>query len=860
MTAVARATAQAATASNSADNDISLSALLQALAVGVRSVAALGSEDYDYLHSFPEVAHAIDLAQEELTRVMQDILMKDDLTDLDEWEHAADLCDTLVEQAEAYLSQTQVAHIGTVSKTLQQKYTSAYGRLMEGLVDMTKPQLALQIPTVDTTREALFVPKITIKYHAMTPLDLTPRDGRPMDTKYSGNVEEYMDMTNVIGPLQHVPHPYRTEILALEYSDARWNPPTDRPKVHVVEDLKGTWIDAEKQLQSLVGTIAANSITTIAVDLEAHNYRSFAGMVCLMQLSFKNQQGTICDYLIDTLKLWNCLSKHLSPIFANPDICKVMHGADSDVGWLQRDFGIYVVNLWDTGRAARVLKLPSAGYAHLLDSFAGIQADKTHQLSDWRQRPLPDAMHQYAVMDTHYLLDIAEMLKYDVEHHSSPEVTMERVWEASKLVCLIRYDKELFRPNGYKSLISNNKKTQSNLTEHQELVLKELYDWRDATARECDESAQYVCSNQALLRLALSCPKNVASLQTMFHPMPPLLLQFAQDVLDIIQQAAQIMSAPRSAFFKPAERSAGILSPVLGTEALYKQAGWMTPSHIMGAATSTDDDEEDSESRKLLLVDPANKEYQSGTGTSHSLELKDVPKGDPTASTKAQMIRSTLTQQDMFGLISPANTEMENDDEDDVDSEPDDEEFEIPKSMREIYKISNRNRRNKNAPSPTNIDRVVGDTLPVDTLEGAEAALGNYFTNKRQRAKDDDQNDASLMQEIGWLESKEEMDTLLLEQVQDEPADSERGTPTSDKPFDYSTSGTLGVYHSTAPANPFFSGAAVSGPVSQVRGGRGANDKRRMSGGRGGRGGRGRQGERPEKTGGGKSHVYKQRK
>ena len=40
---------------------------------------------------------------------------------------------------------------------------------------------------------------------------------------------------------------------------------------------------------------------------------------------------------------------------------------------LQRDFGLYVVNLFDTGQAARVLSLPSAGLAFLLDHYCGVK-------------------------------------------------------------------------------------------------------------------------------------------------------------------------------------------------------------------------------------------------------------------------------------------------------------------------------------------------------------------------------------------------------------------------------------------------------------------------------------------------------
>ena len=41
--------------------------------------------------------------------------------------------------------------------------------------------------------------------------------------------------------------------------------------------------------------------------------------------------------------------------------------------WLQRDFGIYVVNMFDTGQAARVLQLPGLGLKYLLQHFCGVR-------------------------------------------------------------------------------------------------------------------------------------------------------------------------------------------------------------------------------------------------------------------------------------------------------------------------------------------------------------------------------------------------------------------------------------------------------------------------------------------------------
>ena len=150
--------------------------------------------------------------------------------------------------------------------------------------------------------------------------------------------------------------------------------------------------------------------------------------------------------MIDTLSLRHKIGSVLAPIFANPCIVKVMHGADSDVSWLQRDFGIYVVNLFDTGRASRALSFPSAGLAYLLSRFAGFTANKRHQLSDWRQRPIPEDMLAYARSDTHYLLDVYDRLRLELQKASEVRYQLDffRVHIFSNLFKTFRAVMDLF--------------------------------------------------------------------------------------------------------------------------------------------------------------------------------------------------------------------------------------------------------------------------------------------------------------------------------------------------------------------------------------------------------------------------------
>ena len=155
---------------------------------------------------------------------------------------------------------------------------------------------------------------------------------------------------------------------------------TFRPEVlyKSMEETPFIWVDTEEQLSELL--LHLDAVTEVAVDLEHHDYRSFQGFTCLIQISTRTQ-----DFIIDSLSLRAHLHK-LNKCLTDPRVVKVFHGAEMDIVWLQRDFGVYVVNLFDTYHASHALEMSGHGLSHLLMFYCDVETNKKYQVADWRIR------------------------------------------------------------------------------------------------------------------------------------------------------------------------------------------------------------------------------------------------------------------------------------------------------------------------------------------------------------------------------------------------------------------------------------------------------------------------------------------
>ncbi|GAB4857231.1 hypothetical protein Ancab_015138 [Ancistrocladus abbreviatus] len=296
-------------------------------------------------------------------------------------------------------------------------------------------------------------------------------------------------------------------------------------------------IEEVKDLKHLA--VKLRSVNEFAVDLEHNQYRSFQGLTCLMQISTRTE-----DFVIDTLKLRVHVGPYMRELFKDPTKKKVMHGADRDIIWLQRDFGIYVCNLFDTGQASKVLKLERNSLEYLLHHFCGVTANKEYQNADWRLRPLPDEMLRYAREDTHYLLYIYDLMRVRLLSESAvseeSDAPLVEVYKRSYDVCMQLYEKELLTDTSYLYIYGLQ---GANFNAQQLSIVAGLYEWRDIVARAEDESTGYILPNKTLLEIAKQMPVTAGRLRRLVRSKHSFVERNLGSVIQIIRHSIQNSSA-----------------------------------------------------------------------------------------------------------------------------------------------------------------------------------------------------------------------------------------------------------------------------------------------------------------------------
>jgi ribonuclease D len=236
----------------------------------------------------------------------------------------------------------------------------------------------------------------------------------------------------------------------------------------------------------------------LAVDTESNSLHAYREQVCLIQFSTPHR-----DFLVDPLALDDITL--LAPLFANPKIEKVFHAVEYDLICLNRDFGVTVTDLFDTMQAARILGYKQVGLDAMLALKLGVKVDKRFQKADWARRPLTPELLNYARLDTHYLLDLSDLLKNELEDGGRWELANEEFVRLSRGIGPGRAEIPPWQRIG----------GTQKFNEQQLAVLQELCAWREEQAERMNRPMFKVMDDKRLAAIAGAAPGSIEDLEAL---------------------------------------------------------------------------------------------------------------------------------------------------------------------------------------------------------------------------------------------------------------------------------------------------------------------------------------------------------
>ncbi len=289
----------------------------------------------------------------------------------------------------------------------------------------------------------------------------------------------------------------------------------------MLETLKQTnlvWVDQPQELHKVIDELLSEDI--IAVDTESNSLYAYQEQVCLIQFSTREK-----DILVDALALPDL--SLLGPIFQSDKIMKVFHAAEYDLICLFRDYGFQFNFLFDTMIAARTLGYQKIGLGSLLEKYFDVHMDKKYQRANWGKRPLKPEMLEYARLDSHFLIPLAEILQKELRDSGRWSLAVE---DFERLTHDIHDTTESDEEDFWKL------RGARDLNSWQAAILKSVYQFREAQAEKQDRPSFKILSHQALVDIASQAPESLEALKKLPSLNYRLVDRYGRGLINAVQE------------------------------------------------------------------------------------------------------------------------------------------------------------------------------------------------------------------------------------------------------------------------------------------------------------------------------------
>ena len=175
----------------------------------------------------------------------------------------------------------------------------------------------------------------------------------------------------------------------------------------------------------------------------------------------------------------------------------VLHAASQDLACL-REVGLDPTQIFDTELGARLAGLPRVGLGTVVEDLLGIHLAKEHSAADWSTRPLPQSWLVYAALDVELLPDLRDAMSALLDEAGKTEIAMQ------EFSAVLTREAKVVTGEAWRRLSGlHTVRGAQNLA-----VARELWEARDAFAREIDTAPGRLVPDGSLIAAAKAMPES----------------------------------------------------------------------------------------------------------------------------------------------------------------------------------------------------------------------------------------------------------------------------------------------------------------------------------------------------------------
>ncbi|MBT0769185.1 ribonuclease D [Kineosporia sp. J2-2] len=245
-------------------------------------------------------------------------------------------------------------------------------------------------------------------------------------------------------------------------------------------------------LEAVIDAFAHGS-GPVAVDAERASGHRYGQRAFLVQLR-REGAGTA---LIDPVALPDLSG--LNAVIADAEW--VLHAASQDLPCLW-EVGLRPTLIFDTELGARLAGYPRVGLAAMVEEMLGLSLAKEHSAVDWSTRPLPEPWLRYAALDVEVLVDLRDGVAAELSRQG------KLAWAMEEFAAVAATPPPAPRVDPWRRTSGMHR-----VRDRRRLAaVRELWQTRDAIARQRDLSPGRVLGDAAIIEAALAMPTALSAL------------------------------------------------------------------------------------------------------------------------------------------------------------------------------------------------------------------------------------------------------------------------------------------------------------------------------------------------------------